>query len=141
MFGTFAVDRQPTAVIRNFATKVSPLLGAHAPAIGGLVVMRGDDAGVEADVALQVEPVGDMVEVAQDLRLAGIALGPFPLAHQLGREGVPVDVAFGIAARAGIAVPVPGAADAAAGFQHLHRQAETVAQAEQLVEARETRRR
>ena len=69
--------------------------------------------------------------------LAGIALGPFPFAHQLGGEGVPVDVAFGIAARAGIAVPIPGAADATAGFQRLHRQAKTVAQAQELVESGE----
>ena len=138
IFGTLAVDRQPTAVTRNFATKSLALFGAHAPAIGGLVVLRGGHAGVELDVALQVEPVGDEVQVAHDLGLAGIALGPFPLAHQLGGEGVPVDVAFRIAARAGIAVPVPGAADAAACFQRLHRQAEPVAQAQQLVQTGET---
>ena len=46
-------------------------------------------------------------------------------------------MAFRIAARAGIAVPVPGAADPAARFQSLYRQAEPVAQAVELVETRE----
>ena len=49
--------------------KVSPLSVRHAPAVRGLVVVRGGDARAEPDVALQVEPVGDVVEVAQDLRL------------------------------------------------------------------------
>ena len=137
MFGTLAVDRQPTAVTRNFATNVSPCSVRTLPAIGRLVVVRGRDAAVEPDVALQVEPVGDEVQIAHDLGLAGIALGPFPFPHQLRRERVPIDVAFRIAARAGIAVPVPGAADPAARFQHLDRQAKPVAQAEQLIQTGE----
>ena len=35
---------------------------------------RGGHAGLELDVAAQVEAVGDVVEVAQDLRLGGVAL-------------------------------------------------------------------
>ena len=58
--GTLAVDRQPTAVIEEFARRyVSPRLGAHLPAVGRLVVMRGSYAAVEPNVALQVEPLGD----------------------------------------------------------------------------------
>ena len=110
-------------------------LGAHAPEIRRLIVVRGRHAGVEADVALQVEAVGDMVEVAQDLRRPGIALGPLPLPRQLFGERVAVGVAFRIAARAGVAVPVPGAADPSACLQHLDRKTQPVAQAEQLVEA------
>ena len=44
-------------------------------------------------------------------------------------------MAFGIAAGAGIAVPVPGAADAVAGFEQAHRQPEPVAQTEKLIKA------
>ena len=64
--------------------KVSPRLGPNPPAIGGLVVMRRGDTAVEQDVPLQIEPVRDMVKVTHDFRLAGIALGPLPLAHQVG---------------------------------------------------------
>src|SRR4051812_8067393 len=101
--------------------------------------MGGNHTGIELDVPLQVEPVGDVVQIAHDLRLAWIAFGPFPLAHQLGGERVPVDMAFGVASCAGVAVPIPGSAHAAARFERLHRQAETIAEAKQLVEAGETR--
>src|SRR5277367_4436828 len=46
-------------------------------------------------------------------------------------------MAFGIAARAGIAVPVPGAADTTACLEQPRREPEPVAQAEQLIEAGE----
>src|SRR4030088_3086534 len=78
------------------------------------------DPGLEPDVAAQVEAVGDVVGIAQDLGLGGVALGPFPFLLQLGRELVGILDAFDVAARAGIAVPVPGAADALAGLEHPH---------------------
>ena len=112
--------------------------GAHAPEICRLIVVRGGHAGVEADVTLEVEAVGDVVEVAQDLRRPGIALRPFPLARQLFGERVTVGVAFRIASRTGVAVPVPGAADPRARLQHLDRKTQTVAQAEQLIETGKT---
>jgi hypothetical protein len=49
------------------------LLGAHPPAVCRFVVMRGDYPCVEPDVPFQVEPVGDEIQVAQNLGLAGIA--------------------------------------------------------------------
>jgi hypothetical protein len=101
--------------------------------------MRSNHASVELDVPLQLELVGDEVQVTHNLRLTGIAFGPFPFSHQLGRERVPVDMAFGVASRAGVAVPVPGATDTAARFERLDGQAEAVAQAEQLVQAGEAR--
>ena len=55
-------------------------------ATGRVVEVRGQDARVELDVAAQVEAVGDMVEVTQDLRWSGIALRPFPLPRQLFGE-------------------------------------------------------
>ena len=101
--------------------------------------MRGGNAAVELNVALQVELVGDEVQVAQNLGLAGIALGPLPLSHQLGGKRVPIDMAFRIASRAGIAIPVPGAAHPSTCFQHLHRQTKPITQAEQLVKPGEAR--
>ena len=78
--------------------------------------MRRGDAGVELHVRPQGEPVGDMVGVAQDIRLDGIALRPLPVLLQGVVELVGIEHALDVAARAGIAVPVPGAADPAAGF-------------------------
>src|SRR3954453_11779757 len=48
-------------------------------------------------------------------------------------------MAFGVASCAGVAVPVPGSAHAAARFERLHRKAEAIAEAKQLVEAGEAR--
>ncbi len=89
------------------------LLVAHseAPQPIVLVPVGGDDPAVELHVLAQAELVGDVIEVAQVLGLAGKALLPVPLVEQLAREGVAVGIALRIEARAGIAVPVPGAAE------------------------------
>ena len=100
-----------------------PRASRHAPQTGHLVVNGGGHAGVELDVAPQVEAVDHMVDVAQDLRLRRVALGPVPFLLQFLAEGIGVVQALHVAARAGVAVPVPGAAHAVAGLQHLYRQA------------------
>ena len=107
-----------------------------APALRRLVIDRRVDAARKPDVAAQVEFVGDIFAVAQRLRLAGEMLRPFPFVQQLPGEGVTVGIALGIEARAGIAVPVPGAADLGAGLEHAHPQAE-FAQPVELVHARQ----
>ena len=81
------------------------------------------DPGGELDVAPQVEPVGDVVGVAEDLRLGGVLLGPLPLLLEVLVEAVGVLHALDVAAGARVAVPVPGAADAVAGLEHLHGEA------------------
>src|SRR4030095_7801276 len=87
------------------------------PGMRSLVEGGLGDARLELDVAAQVEAVGDMVGVAQDLGLGGVALGPFPFLLQLGGELVGVLHALDIAARAGVAIPVPGAAHTLAGLE------------------------
>ena len=57
---------------------------------------------------LTVELIGNVIEVAHHLRLLRVSLGPFPFPHQLFRKCVAVRMAFGIASRAGVAVPIPG---------------------------------
>ena len=99
------------------------LLGLDLPQVGGLVEDGLAHPRLEAHVAAQVVAVGDMVGVAQQLGLGGVALAPFPFLLQLGRELVGILDAFHVAARAGIAVPVPGAADALAGLEHTRRKA------------------
>src|SRR5271165_1075243 len=63
-----------------------------------------------------------MVGIFQDLRLRRVALAPVPFLLQLVGKGVGILHALDIAARAGIAVPVPGAADAAALLKDPHRE-------------------
>src|SRR5690606_8363009 len=70
--------------------------------------------------------------------LGGIALRPFPFLLQLVRELIRILHALDIAARARIAVPVPGAADPASGLEHPCREAEA-AKPVQHVHAREPR--
>ena len=112
--------------------EAAAILQRHIPAPRRfLVVCRGDTA-VELDVLAEVEFVGDVVQVAQRLRLAGEMLAPVPFLQQLLREGVCVGVAFRIEARPRIAVPVPGPAHAGTGLQHAHAHAQ-FAQAEQLI--------
>jgi hypothetical protein len=52
------------------------MTGPDHPAAAGLVVDRGLDPRVELDVATQIEAIGDVVGVLQDLGLPGIALAP-----------------------------------------------------------------
>ena len=65
-----------------------------------------------------------MVGVSKDFRLRRIFLRPVPFLVQLLREGERILHALDVAARARIPVPVPGAADAAAGLEHPRRKAE-----------------
>ena len=62
----------------------------------------------------QVEAVGNMVGIFQDLRLRRVAFAPVPFLLQFIGERIGILHALDVAARAGIPVPVPGAADAAA---------------------------
>ena len=88
----------------------------------GVVPHRRVTGASKRDVAAEVEPVDHVVEVALDLGLAGEVLLPLPLVEELLREEVAVGVALGVEAGARVAVPEPGAADAAAGLeQHAPR--------------------
>ncbi|MEJ7720541.1 MAG: hypothetical protein WKF58_08890 [Ilumatobacteraceae bacterium] len=78
---------------------------------------------VELDVPAEIEPVGDVVGVAQDLGLRGVALAPLPLLLQVVVERVRVVHALDVAAGAGIAVPVPGAADVGGRLERAHGEA------------------
>src|SRR5882757_2069773 len=104
-------DQEAAAVARAARKRDLP-----APAV--ILIDRSGDAALELDVAAQIEFVGDMVAIAQRFRLAGEVLGPVPFLQQLLGEGEAVGIALRIEARAGIAVPVPGAADAGAGLEY-----------------------
>ena len=65
----------------------------------------------------QVEAVDDVVQIALGLGLRGEVLLPLPLVEELLGEEVAVGVALRVEAGTGVAVPVPGAADAVAGLE------------------------
>ncbi len=99
-------------------------IGGDRPALGRLVEHGRLDPRVELDVAPQVEPVGHVTRVLEDLGLGRVALRPLPFLLQVVVELVGVLHALDVAAGPGIAVPVPGAADVAAGLVDASRQAE-----------------
>ena len=99
-------------------------IGANGPEAGGGVEFGGRDAGVQDHVAAQIETIRDMFDVAQNFRLIAVAFRPGPFLLQAVVEGVGIFQAFHIAARAGIPVPEPGAADARPGFERARVQAE-----------------
>src|SRR3954454_15481051 len=78
-----------------------------------------------------------MVGVSQDFRLRSILLRPVPLLVEFLREREGILHALDVAARAGITVPIPSAADAAAGLIDPRGEAEA-AQAVQHVHAGKT---
>jgi hypothetical protein len=94
------------------------------PAIGILVEGCRRDAGIEHDLAAQVEAVGDVVGISEDFRLRRILLRPVPFLVQLFGEREGILQALDVAAGAGIAIPVPGPADAATGFVNPCRESE-----------------
>ena len=122
--GCFAAERQPVAMTQELRRHPVAAVGVDVPALRRVVPGRGGHPGLELDVAAQVEPVGDVVHVAEDLGLGGVALGPGPLLLELGRERVAVVHRLDVAARPGIAVPPPRPADVGGGFVALERQAE-----------------
>src|SRR5260370_11924538 len=89
-------------------------------AVLDLVKGRRMHPRVELNVAAQVKPVCDVIDVTQDFRLWRIALGPNPLLLQLLRELVRIPDALHVAARTGVAVPIPGAANTAPGLEDTH---------------------
>src|SRR5947209_3282814 len=91
-------------------------IGANRPLPEGFVVMSFGDARAELYVAPQIESVCDMVDIGEDFRLCGVALAPPPFLLQFLGKRIGIVHALDVAARAGIAVPVPGSANAAARF-------------------------
>jgi hypothetical protein len=91
-------------------------IGVDLPKVARFIENRGRDARIQHNIVAQLEPIRDVVEIPQDFCLRGVTLGPFPLAVQFLRKGVGIFEALYVAARTRIAVPEPGAANAAAGF-------------------------
>jgi hypothetical protein len=100
------------------------ILSLDLPAVLLFVVDRRRDARIELNVATQVKLVGNIIEIALVLWLAGEMLFPVPLLQQFLRERIAVAVTLGVEARPRVAVPIPGASDAPTGFVNLRRESE-----------------
>ena len=107
------------------------------PTLLRLIPGGAEHAGAEANVPAQIVTIGDEAEIAQDLRLGGIFLGPLPGGLEFGIERVAVVDGLDVAARARIAVPKPGAADIGCGIQRHGREAR-LAQAVKQVQSRKS---
>jgi hypothetical protein len=117
------------------ARRAAPsVLEDDVPTAGVLPVMRGSHQAVELYIAPQVELVGHIIQVPLVFGLTGEVLLPVPFLQQFLRKRVAVGPAFRIEAGAGIAVPVPGAADSRSRFENPYPEAE-FAQLVKLVEA------
>ncbi len=113
-------------------------VGTDRPPRIVVVPMHTDHPRAERDRLPQVEAVGHMVQVAEDLRLPGELLAPLPFLLQVLVERVRVVDRLDVAAGAGIAVPVPGATHIVAGLEDPHGHVHPVAQSVQRVQAGET---
>ena len=120
--GILHADRQPVAITKYRARDGVAAVGLDPP---GPTARRSGPRypGAEADVAAQAEPVGDVAGVPEDLGLRRVALGPAVVLLKLGGERERVVDALHVDAGAGVAVPVPGAADVVAGLEHDDAQA------------------
>ncbi len=114
---------------------------ADLPAFGCLVVDRRRDPGIELDVPAKIELLGDILEILQDLRLAGESLAPGPLFEELLGEPIRehIEDALAVAPGSGIAIPVPGTTDIAARLVDPRREPEIIAQTMEHVQPREPR--
>lgn len=54
------------------------MIVGELPPVGPLIPFGGDDATSEDEVAAQIEPVSNELEIRPDLRLSREALGPDP---------------------------------------------------------------
>ena len=114
-------------------------VGADLPAVRRVVERGRGDAGGELDVASEIEAIGDVVEVPLDLGLLRVTTRPLPLLRKLRGERVAVVVTLGVAPRAGIAIPVPRAADTVAGLEDADAQVQVVTELVERVETGEAR--
>ena len=111
---------------RHQHVRLERLAGAagHPPASGAVVVVSRDHPGAEPDLRQHAEPVGDLLQVGQDLGLLRVPPGPV----RVRRERQRVQVRRHVAGATGVGVLAPDAAD----LVTLLEQGDQVATAQQL---------
>ena len=117
MPGSFGTWSGPVPMPRNWAVKSSPRLVRMRQR--DAVVVPGDlgDLGVEQGVVVEPEVLGDPLAVLEDLRRVHVLLRRHVAGLLEERE---VHERGGVALGAGVAVPVPGAADVARLVEQAH---------------------
>lgn len=120
IFGLIGAESAAGGENHEAGTELLTRGGGQCPDRGGIVEVGRGDGLLEAVAPLQIEAVGHVIDIGQDLRLRGETLGPGPTLLQLLIERVGVVDALHIAACARIAVPEPGAADIRTGLQAQH---------------------
>ncbi|MND83773.1 hypothetical protein D3C80_756460 [compost metagenome] len=86
-------------------------LGRHIPAAFLLAIVRGNDTGTELDILAEIQTVCHVVQPLFGFRLGGEAFGRLPRLIEFLGEPVLIDLGLGVETGAGVAVPIPGAAD------------------------------
>ena len=98
------------------------LVGHYVPAQGVLVQYRPGHVATEGEMAPQIEPVGDVVQIGQDLGLRGEAFGPVPFLFELVGEGVRIVDALYVTAATRVTIPEPGSPDPRTCLESPNRQ-------------------
>ena len=78
------------------------------------------DAGAKLNVLAQIKAICDVVSVALDLWLTGVAFAPVPLLLKLLGKRIRLFDTLDIDSRAGVTIPVPGAADSLSDLETLN---------------------
>src|SRR6516162_976099 len=113
-------------------------VGFDTPAFGSFVKGGRRYAGSEHDVLTEIEPVGNVVGISEDLGLRCVFFRPVPLLVQLLREGEGILHALDVTTGARVSIPVPRSAHAAASLIDARREAKA-AKAIEHVKAGKTR--
>ena len=91
--------------------------GAHVPAVGFRIELQALHRVGQTDGIAQAKAVGHVVGIAFKIGLGGKLLRPVPFLLEFIVEAIGIFDALDINPRAGVAVPVPRAADAIARFK------------------------
>lgn len=112
-----------------------PPCSVDGPGVGGVVKCDRGDFRPQSDVALEIEPVGNEIQIFPDFGMLGIALAPAPRLLDLLIKGIAVVIALRVATGTWVPVPVPCSSDAFALFKYDSIKAEFVPQLVKLIKA------
>ena len=124
MSGTLAAERHPGGEDQETGRDLLAVRGGDVPVLGRFVVGGRKHPGAEGDGVAQVEAFGHVLGIAQEFRLAGVALGPHPLLLEFLGEAVGVLDRLDVTAGTGVAVPVPGSSDVVAPLERPYRESQ-----------------
>ena len=113
------------------------MIGVDRPFTRRLVPPGRRHASVKANIAPEVEAIGDVIDVGEDLGLRGVLLAPVPLLFEVSVEGIGVVERSDIASGPWVPVPPPRPANVIGGLNPNGAQPQC-SQAVVHIEARES---